>query len=133
MIRRPPRSTLFPYTTLFRSVVVINGLGELPGPAVFHPCGRLLIASEQEGILEVNTLTRSLVPRPGGGVKPAGHGVAALALDQRGRIYALDRGACTAPGVVHVLSAPPGYAELETVPVGVCPSAAAAVFTQAAP
>src|SRR3989475_6699393 len=60
MIRRPPRSTLFPYTTLFRSVVVINGLGELPGPAVFHPSGRLLIASEQEGILEVNTLTRSL-------------------------------------------------------------------------
>src|SRR2546423_10942165 len=26
MIRRPPRSTLFPYTTLFRS-----GLGEFPG------------------------------------------------------------------------------------------------------
>src|SRR3712207_8287797 len=28
MIRRPPRSTLFPYTTLFRSDVV-RGLGEL--------------------------------------------------------------------------------------------------------
>src|SRR2546425_3024960 len=28
MIRRPPRSTLFPYTTLFRSVVVVGG-----GPA----------------------------------------------------------------------------------------------------
>src|SRR2546430_17700591 len=29
MIRRPPRSTLFPYTTLFRSVVVVpcDGLG----------------------------------------------------------------------------------------------------------
>src|SRR5436189_4486529 len=27
MIRRPPRSTLFPYTTLFRSVVVRDGLG----------------------------------------------------------------------------------------------------------
>src|SRR5256885_10150134 len=27
MIRRPPRSTLFPYTTLFRSVVSV-GLGE---------------------------------------------------------------------------------------------------------
>src|SRR3989441_6263102 len=26
MIRRPPRSTLFPYTTLFRSVVVHNHL-----------------------------------------------------------------------------------------------------------
>src|SRR2546422_1856392 len=25
MIRRPPRSTLFPYTTLFRSVLVQNG------------------------------------------------------------------------------------------------------------
>src|SRR5256885_11046340 len=26
MIRRPPRSTLFPYTTLFRSVPPLNGL-----------------------------------------------------------------------------------------------------------
>src|SRR5260370_28856495 len=25
MIRRPPRSTLFPYTTLFRSVVLLSG------------------------------------------------------------------------------------------------------------
>src|SRR5256885_7214828 len=31
MIRRPPRSTLFPYTTLFRSVAhqVLAGLGEV--------------------------------------------------------------------------------------------------------
>src|SRR2546430_5655153 len=26
MIRRPPRSTLFPYTTLFRSAKLVNGL-----------------------------------------------------------------------------------------------------------
>jgi len=26
MIRRPPRSTLFPYTTLFRSVLAIAGV-----------------------------------------------------------------------------------------------------------
>src|SRR2546430_12590843 len=32
MIRRPPRSTLFPYTTLFRSAV-----GEVNGHAVLHP------------------------------------------------------------------------------------------------
>src|SRR5690554_7391092 len=32
MIRRPPRSTLFPYTTLFRSVSFFMGL---PGPR--HP------------------------------------------------------------------------------------------------
>src|SRR3712207_9286619 len=29
MIRRPPRSTLFPYTTLFRSIVEEDGLGGL--------------------------------------------------------------------------------------------------------
>src|SRR5436309_9678850 len=30
MIRRPPRSTLFPYTTLFRSRPTGSGLGRLP-------------------------------------------------------------------------------------------------------
>src|SRR2546429_3594079 len=29
MIRRPPRSTLFPYTTLFRSVLTQGGVGGL--------------------------------------------------------------------------------------------------------
>src|SRR3712207_8232146 len=31
MIRRPPRSTLFPYTTLFRSLVLVDLLDELLG------------------------------------------------------------------------------------------------------
>src|SRR2546429_954059 len=31
MIRRPPRSTLFPYTTLFRSVVAARPEGASPG------------------------------------------------------------------------------------------------------
>src|SRR2546429_6992414 len=31
MIRRPPRSTLFPYTTLFRSVIDLAGRLLLPG------------------------------------------------------------------------------------------------------
>src|SRR2546430_3784111 len=41
MIRRPPRSTLFPYTTLFRSVKLEYGCGTErwaepnPGPQVF--------------------------------------------------------------------------------------------------
>src|SRR5437762_10477806 len=30
MIRRPPRSTLFPYTTLFRSEIVRRGLSQVP-------------------------------------------------------------------------------------------------------
>src|SRR2546430_11917543 len=33
MIRRPPRSTLFPYTTLFRSVGAVAARLELPGEA----------------------------------------------------------------------------------------------------
>src|SRR2546430_10326036 len=35
MIRRPPRSTLFPYTTLFRSVEVtaLHASQQAPGPA----------------------------------------------------------------------------------------------------
>src|SRR5256886_10513787 len=34
MIRRPPRSTLFPYTTLFRSLV--NSLGTFSGPLLME-------------------------------------------------------------------------------------------------
>src|SRR2546427_11487805 len=32
MIRRPPRSTLFPYTTLFRSQAISAGWGDAEGP-----------------------------------------------------------------------------------------------------
>ena len=106
-------------------LVVINGLGESPGAAAFHPSGRVLIASASDGILEVNTLTRSLTRGPGQGLKPGGGGVSGLAIDQAARLYALDAGACTSAGVVHVLSAPPDYGELQAVAVGVCPSATA--------
>jgi streptogramin lyase len=108
-----------------RELVVINGLGESPGAAAFHPSGRLLVASASEGILEINTLTRSVTRGPGQGVKPGGHGVAGLAIDQAGRVYALDAGACSSAGMVHVLGAPPDYDEKRVMPVGVCPSAAA--------
>src|SRR3989449_8501998 len=42
MIRRPPRSTLFPYTTLFRSRVVVDGVQKVaPGqpakPLTYRP------------------------------------------------------------------------------------------------
>src|SRR3712207_6938436 len=48
MIRRPPRSTLFPYTTLFRSLehrpqarilVVVGPGGQLDRPEVLEPVG----------------------------------------------------------------------------------------------
>src|SRR2546430_13433124 len=34
MIRRPPRSTLFPYTTLFRSADVIDALRKISSPSI---------------------------------------------------------------------------------------------------
>src|SRR3712207_8889264 len=40
MIRRPPRSTLFPYTTLFRSLIVKSGNFEL---LVFKPSAAFLL------------------------------------------------------------------------------------------
>src|SRR5256884_6127087 len=47
MIRRPPRSTLFPYTTLFRSTRT-------------HPIGRYLSASPRTGIARAWTTQTSL-------------------------------------------------------------------------
>src|SRR2546430_7835709 len=38
MIRRPPRSTLFPYTTLFRSPVTRSYSATTGGPAARRPC-----------------------------------------------------------------------------------------------
>src|SRR3989442_8306861 len=35
MIRRPPRSTLFPYTTLFRSLFLLEGLQALQQAAAY--------------------------------------------------------------------------------------------------
>src|SRR5256885_12923987 len=46
MIRRPPRSTLFPYTTLFRSVA--THYHELAALAAVHPQVTLLRATVEE-------------------------------------------------------------------------------------
>src|SRR3712207_8067122 len=40
MIRRPPRSTLFPYTTLFRSVVIGDACGKGPEAAALTGLAR---------------------------------------------------------------------------------------------
>lgn len=104
--------------------VVINGLGERPGPGVFHATGRILIASPTEGILEVNALTRSITRGPGNGIKPGGKGVLALALDARGRVYAISNTGCgSGPGTLYVLGPPPDYHVITTIPLGTCPVA----------
>src|SRR2546427_3018566 len=53
MIRRPPRSTLFPYTTLFRS---LTGLGALLGLAGSLALTRLL-GSQLYGVKPTDALT----------------------------------------------------------------------------
>src|SRR2546425_10976721 len=47
MIRRPPRSTLFPYTTLFRSVLDVVGL-DAPG-FIVSPAHALEVVTPLEG------------------------------------------------------------------------------------
>src|SRR5687768_17970936 len=45
MLRRPPRSTLFPYTTLFRSVGAQNRI-EVPLSKISEPARRAILAAE---------------------------------------------------------------------------------------
>src|SRR5258707_4320419 len=62
MIRRPPRSTLFPYTTLFRSVVydVPRFQAHQPAPPTSSPPG-----SESSFVMcHVSKLTNPLLPLP---------------------------------------------------------------------
>src|SRR5260221_29999 len=79
MIRRPPRSTLFPYTTLFRSTPYGNLL-----PGMAYLVRRLLENTANESFLRasfmehvpeeqllMNPLTRAR-PRPDGVARPAG-------------------------------------------------------------
>src|SRR5436309_13228831 len=47
MIRRPPRSTLFPYTTLFRSVTDVGGSGAVLGADLRH---RLVPAGDRAAL-----------------------------------------------------------------------------------
>src|SRR2546425_12544313 len=54
MIRRPPRSTLFPYTTLFRSIaspVVIYQAWAFLAPALYDRKKRLIVPALSVGVL----------------------------------------------------------------------------------
>src|SRR3712207_7133008 len=57
MIRRPPRSTLFPYTTLFRSQLVPALAAEQPVVAI--------LAVEQVGAVEAEQLVRAVSAEDG--------------------------------------------------------------------
>src|SRR5256885_11838053 len=48
MIRRPPRSTLFPYTTLFRSVLQQQQAAEIGGPLHGHDIAGLAHGAQRQ-------------------------------------------------------------------------------------
>src|SRR3712207_8922176 len=52
MIRRPPRSTLFPYTTLFRSMLDDPVVGGIEAAAHHHPLNQWMIGNAQIGIAD---------------------------------------------------------------------------------
>src|SRR5258708_30800566 len=61
MIRRPPRSTLFPYTTLFRSALGPDlPWAEQPGPGTLgHPAAEILtLPPDDQGFLGDRKSTR---------------------------------------------------------------------------
>src|SRR3989454_5856390 len=75
MIRRPPRSTLFPYTTLFRSST-LAGVDDLPCPR--HAVG---IRSDQPGDVDRRACVEQQSGQSGQVLAP----VAEQALDARDR------------------------------------------------
>src|SRR5260370_28789441 len=70
MIRRPPRSTLFPYTTLFRSIVDLvgrhGGVGELGARQAFQPAAKRRVCAQhgQREIPQVEAGIERLAERP---------------------------------------------------------------------
>src|SRR5436190_10019457 len=73
MIRRPPRSTLFPYTTLFRSLPGVGLRGRRPGDPLLGP-------REDDGRSPAVHLGRDLEDREHAG---GGHGRRRRAADRR--------------------------------------------------
>src|SRR5256885_16956296 len=51
MIRRPPRSTLFPYTTLFRSLLEVARVWANTKPAPKRSMYFAAVAAEEQGLL----------------------------------------------------------------------------------
>src|SRR5258707_6730613 len=70
MIRRPPRSTLFPYTTLFRSLAIVLAAGDGTRmrsalPKVLHPvAGRSLLAHVLAAVRGAGTQACAVVVGP---------------------------------------------------------------------
>src|SRR5258708_31953527 len=72
MIRRPPRSTLFPYTTLFRSAYVEGGMGRLSeaiAAAAREAGAQIRLASPVARIEVANGAARGVVLEDGAAIE----------------------------------------------------------------
>src|SRR3712207_8005908 len=70
MIRRPPRSTLFPYTTLFRSPlggVEAEGAGRLPEQRAGPEVGLAVLPGDAEAVRPLGPV----LGEPAAGLRPA--------------------------------------------------------------
>src|SRR3989449_11513320 len=68
MIRRPPRSTLFPYTTLFRSidastnrVVAMIRLDSNPGPLLYNPVNHHVYVTSANGVNVIDETSNKIL------------------------------------------------------------------------
>src|SRR3712207_7688127 len=91
MIRRPPRSTLFPYTTLFRSLTALV-------PEAEQRRVQGLVAIDRPGV-GVQQQLGGVVPQPRAGVPAAVHAVAVA-------LAGADAGQPAVPDLVGVLPQP---------------------------
>src|SRR3712207_9380984 len=94
MIRRPPRSTLFPYTTLFRSVLALRERRVrylllfafvCPSAAAVHPLGLVFIGLPVAGLGLLHLLFNARDRRAWGDV--GGFGVSLLAVGGAPTVY----------------------------------------------
>src|SRR3989449_5952322 len=100
MIRRPPRSTLFPYTTLFRSVLPAQNLRHparqpaerLAGRIDHEPAVRHVLFSQTERLhsrpsQEARSVTAANYTRAVRACQPEGSGLARVTSEEIGRAH----------------------------------------------
>src|SRR5256885_17017838 len=92
MIRRPPRSTLFPYTTLFRSLAPAHRVRVLVS---HHPAGGLVVGVVHVGRARARFVARA--PRPSAGARLATTAARVAALARMGRARAVRGHVCSGP------------------------------------
>src|SRR2546422_7805122 len=70
MIRRPPRSTLFPYTTLFRSLTLNSSTGVISGVPTSASSATVTVSAQNSIGTGYGTVTLSIAPGSGGNPPP---------------------------------------------------------------